>query len=103
MLFRVTEPGVPAFRLRKAEEGISVFDSDAVQPPLTEAEVLGGFRPGSSVVARSPAEVAAKGLRVIPVPGAGFLPQRIRDSHAEIRPFPGMTRVQFKQALRGLE
>jgi hypothetical protein len=100
---RVGEPGRPFFQLRPGEEGISVFDPFAVDPPLTEAEILQSFRPGSAAVVRSRDDVAAAGLTVVAVPGAGPLPQRLRDAHAEIRPGPGMTRPQFKQALRSLE
>lgn len=103
MLVRVTEEGRPAFQLRRGEEGISVFDLNAVQPPLTEAEILQGFRTGSQVVLCSAAEIEAKGLRVVPVPGTEPLPQRLREAHAEIRPGPAMTRSQFKQVLKELE
>jgi hypothetical protein len=48
MAVRVTEPGRPAFQLRKGEEGLSVFDPAAVQPPLTESEILDAFRLGST-------------------------------------------------------
>jgi hypothetical protein len=103
MLVRVTEAGRPAFQLRKGEEGISVFDLEAVQPALTEAEVLDAFRAGSCAIAFASAEVEAKGLQVVPIPGAEFLPARLREAHAEIRPGPAMTRAQFKQALKELE
>lgn len=103
MLVRVTERGRSAFQLRKGEEGISVFDLESVHPPLTEAEVLQSFRSGSQVITHSVDEIVAKGLRVVPIPGTEPLPQRLRDSHAEIRPAPGMTRAQFKQALKELE
>jgi hypothetical protein len=103
MLFRVAEPGKPAFQLRKGEEGLSVFDSDAVQPPLTETEVLDAFRPGSQIQVRKVAACVARGLRVIPVVGAAGFPDRVRLSHAEIRPGLAMNRAQFKQALRELE
>lgn len=103
MVVRVTEPGRPAFQLRKGEEGISVFDPDALQPPLTEEEILDHFRPGSILVARTLEELRVKGLEVVAIPGAESLPQRLRDAHAEIRPGPGMTRRQFKQALTELE
>jgi hypothetical protein len=103
MVVRITEADRPAFQLRKAEEGISVFDPAAVDPPLTEAEILAGFRPGSQAIQRTQAEIEAKGLQVVPIHGAETLPQRLRDAHAEIRPGPGMTRAQFKQALRELE
>ena len=103
MVVRVAEPGRPAFQLRKGEEGLSVFDLDAVNPPLTEAEVLDGLRAGNQVVVRSVAEIEAKGLRVVPIPGTGVLPQRLRDAHAEIRPGPKMGRSGFKQALKELE
>jgi hypothetical protein len=100
---RVGEPGRPCFQLRPGEQGISVFDSYAVDPPLTEDELLQSFRPGSTVMIKSTDEITATGLTVILVPGADPLPQRLRDAHAEIRPGPGMSRPQFKKALRSLE
>jgi hypothetical protein len=100
---RVAESGKPAFQLRKGEEGISVFNSEAVQPPLTEPEIVGVFRPGGVAVTRSLAEIEAKGLRVVAVAGADSLPDRLRAAHAEIRPGPGMNRTHFKQALQELE
>jgi len=103
MLIRVTEPGKPAFQLRGGEQGLSVFDDEAMDPPLTESEVLANFRPGSHVAARSLAEVHAKGLEVVPVPGAAPLSLRLRDAHMEIRAGQGMTRSQFKEALKELE
>jgi hypothetical protein len=103
LVVRVALPGRPAFQLRKGEEGLSVFDTDAVDPPLKEAEILSCFRPGSQPVVRSAPEIAANGLVVVPVPGVAPLPTRLRDAHAEIRPGPGMTRDKFKQALKELE
>ena len=103
MLIRVTEPGRAAFQLRKGEAGISVFDSEAVQPPLTEGEVLNAFRPGSRAVNRSLEELTSKGLRVAPMIGAESLPRRLREAHAEIRPGPNMARAQFKRTLQELE
>jgi 2-iminoacetate synthase ThiH len=103
MVVRVAEPGKPAFQLRKGEEGISVFDLQAVKPPLTEAEILDGFRVGNQTIVRSVAEIEQKGLQVVPIPGAEPLPERLRQAHAEIRPSPGMTRGQFKQILKELE
>jgi hypothetical protein len=103
MVVRVTEPGRPAFQLRKGEEGLSVFDLDAVNPPLTEAEILDAFRTGSVAIARSDTEIGAKGLSLFPIPGAGTLPRRLREAHVEIRPGPGMTRAEFKRALQELE
>src|SRR4051794_28342551 len=103
MLLRVMEPGRPAFQLRKGEEGVSIFDTDAIVPPLDEAEVLAGFRAGSAIVTLSATGIEAKGLRVIPVPGADPLPPRLRAAHAEIRPGLEMSRRQFKQALQELE
>jgi len=103
MVVRITEPGRPAFQLRKGEEGISVFDREAVKPPLTDSEILSSFRVGSLLVSRSQAEIEAKGLRVVPVPGAETLPERLRQAHAEIGPGPGMTRSEFKRALMELE
>ncbi len=103
MIIRITEPGRLGFQLRKGEEGISVFDTEAVEPPLTESEILDSFRLGSQAVARSVDEIEGKGLRVVPIAGVSPLPPRLCDAHAEIRPEPGMTRAQFKQALKELE
>ena len=103
MVVRVGEPGKPAFQLRKGEEGISVFDRDAVKPPLTDSEILNSFRAGSLLVSRSHAEIEVKGLRVVPVAGAETLPERLREAHAEIVPGPGMARSEFKKALMELE
>jgi hypothetical protein len=103
MVFRVAEPGKSAFQLRKGEEGLSVFDLLAVNPPLTEAEILDSFRAGSQTLIRTVSEIENKGLQVVPVPGAEPLPERLRQAHAEIRPGPGMTRGQFKQILKELE
>jgi hypothetical protein len=103
MLVRVAEAGRPAFQRRKGEEGLSVFLPDLVDPPLTEAEILENFRPGSVAVTRAESEVGARGLSLVPIPGADPLPPRLREAHAEIRPDPGMTRSEFKTALRELE
>ena len=100
---RVGEPGRPFFQLRPGEQGISVFDLNAVDPPLTEDELLQSFRPGSAVVIKSTDDITAAGLTIVPTQGAEPLPLRHRDAHAEIRPTPGMSRPQFKQALRSLE
>ena len=103
MIVRVTEPGRSAFQLRRGEEGLSVFDLDAVIPPLTETEILDCFRIGSYLVSRSLFEIEAKGLLVVPIPGAEPLPARLRIAHAEIRPALGMGRPQFKRALKELD
>lgn len=100
---RIAEPGKPAFQLRKGEEGILVLVPEAVQPPLTEAEILSCFRHNSLAIMRDLAEITAKGLQVVPMPGAEPLPSRLRDAHAEIRPDAGKSRAQFKQALQDLE
>src|SRR5947209_20271254 len=99
MVVRVTEPGRSAFQLRKGEEGLSVFDLEAVNPRLTESEILASFRPGSQAVVRGVEEIEQLGLQVVPFPGAEPLPLRLREAHAEIRPGPGMTRAEFKRAL----
>ncbi len=103
MILRVAAVGRPAFQLRRGEEGISVFDSEAVDPPLTDAEVLNSFRPGSILVRKSLADIQTRGLVVVPLPGAGSLSPRLRAAHAEIRSGAGMNRPQFKQALKDLE
>lgn len=100
---RVGVPGLPAFQLRKGEEGLSVFDPAAVDPPLTEGEILGAFRPGSVVLYRTVARLAGLGLELRPTEGADTLPDRLRAAHQEIRPGPGMTRTVFKTALKELE
>jgi hypothetical protein len=102
MILRVTEPGRPAFQLRKGEEGISVFVLEAADPPLTEVEILAAFRPGSQSILLDQSEVESKGLAVVSVPGANSLPERLREAHAELRPGAQMTRAQFKQALQEL-
>ncbi len=103
MVVRVTEPGRPAFQLRKGEEGLSLFDPAAVQPPLTESEILDAFRSGSILVVRDVAEIEERGLEVVPILGVESLPPRLREAHVEIRPGPGMTRAEFKQVLKELE
>jgi hypothetical protein len=103
VVVRVAEPGRPAFQLRKGEEGLSLFDPDLVDPPLTESEILEVFRSRSVLVVRSTTEVEARGLQVVPIPGTESLPPRMREAHVEIRPGAGMTRVEFKQALKELE
>ena len=103
MVVRVTELGRAAFQLRKGEEGVSLFDPGAVEPPLSESEILDAFRPGSVLVAREVAEIEARGLQVVSILGAESLPSRLREAHVEIRAGSGMTRTEFKQALRELE
>jgi len=103
MVVRVTEPGRPAFQLRKGEEGLSLFDSDAVEPPLTESDILEAFRPGSVLVFRAETVLQARGLRIVPILGAEPLPPRLRPAHVAIRPGAGMMRVGFKQAWKELE
>ncbi len=103
MFIRVGESGKPAFQLRKGEAGISVFDCDAVDPRLTDMEILEAFRADSVLVVRSREEIEAKGLVIVPTPGSASLPLRLRNAPAEILVGPGMTRGQFKKALQELE
>ncbi|HEX4610158.1 MAG TPA: hypothetical protein VH092_18340 [Urbifossiella sp.] len=103
VVIRVGSPGQPAFQLRRGEEGLSVFDPDAVDPPLTEDEILDAFRPGSTLVYRTLDQITDLGLAVAPSEGADTLPFRLRLSHAEIRPDSGMPRPAFKNALKSLE
>ena len=103
VVVRVGTPGSPAFQLRNGEAGLSVFDPSAVDPPLTEEEILDAFRPGSVVVYRTVEQITVLGLEVIPTEGADTLPDRIRAAHREIRPGAGMTRSAFKAALKDLE
>ena len=50
--------------------------------------------------------ISARGKRDARHPdpsGAEPLPARLRNAHAEIRPILGMSRTEFKQALKELE
>src|SRR5215210_745946 len=84
VVFRVYTPRLPAFRLRPGEEGLSVFIPELVDPPLTEAEVLHSFRPGSRVARVSVGRIEAQGLVLVTTSGAAVLPARLRAPHAEI-------------------
>jgi hypothetical protein len=103
MLVRVAEPDKPAFQLRKGEEGLSVFDTEAAQPPLTEEEILSSFRPGCIAILRPNDSVLKKGLIIAPILGAETLPQRLREAHVEIVAGAGMSRGRFKQLLKEFE
>lgn len=103
VVVRVGTPGQPAFQLRKGERGISVFGPDLVDPPLTEAEILEAFRPGSIVIYLPVARIADLKLELVQSPGADALPPRLQAAHAEIRPGPVMPRAAFKAALKDLE
>jgi hypothetical protein len=103
IFIRVFTPGNRKFQLRKGELGISVFDPGAVNPPLTETEILASFRPGSQSVSRTEAEIHAQGLTIISVPGGSQLPYRLQMAHVEIQAGLGMKRDQFKAALKRLE
>lgn len=103
MIIRVAVPGGTAFQLRKGEEGISVFDTVATDPPLSEDEILAAFRPYCMAIIRTKVEIGAKGLQIVPVEGSESLPERLRQAHAEIRPGWNMLRLEFKKALKELE
>lgn len=75
----------------------------AVDPPLTEDEILAAFRPGSIVVYRPASVIEEHGLQLLPTPGAESLPERLRAAHREIGAGEGMDRPTFKAALRNLE
>ena len=100
---RVGTPDQPAFQLRKGERGLSVFDPSAVDPPLTEAEILEPFRPGSIVLYRRMEQIVAAGLTLVATDGADVLTHRLRVAHREIGPTAGMSRAEFKAALKLLE
>ena len=102
MFVRVTEPGKPGFQLRKGELGLSVFDTDAIDPPLSNDEILEAFRPESQLIVRSREQIERRGLTIAMLPGEG-LPDRLRAAHAEIRAGADMTRPQFEKALQELE
>ncbi|MGL6096351.1 MAG: hypothetical protein ACRC7O_11220 [Fimbriiglobus sp.] len=80
-----------------------MFDPDAVDPPLTEAELLEPFRAGSVVLYRSVAQIAEFGLVLMSTDGADLLSDRLRAAHREIVPGMNMTRSGFKAALKLLE
>jgi hypothetical protein len=103
MLVRVAEPNKLAFQLRKGEEGLSLFDTDAVDPSLTEGEILEAFREGSVAIYCSRATVEHAQLQLVAALGSESLPERLRLAHFEVRPGPNMTRPQFKTALKELE
>ncbi len=103
VVVRVATPGQPSFQLRKGELGISVFDLNGVDPPLTEEEILAPFRDGSVVVYRTLDQIAVAGLIVIETPGADAIPQRLQQAHREITSPPTASRGEFKSALKRLE
>ena len=109
---RVFEEGNPKFQLRPGEEGLSVFDANAVGPE----DVLPHFREGSLLTTRQIAEIEKRNLQVLSTPGHESLPQHLIDAHMEIRPSVEMIqeaaaqglsqkalRKRFKKALKELE
>jgi len=50
------------------------FDTETVDPPLTDAEILDAFRADSQLTSRSREEIEAKGLIIVPVTGYAPLP-----------------------------
>lgn len=103
VVIRIGSPGAVAFQLRKGEEGLSVFDPIAVEPPLSDEEILDAFRPGSILVYRTVEQITSLGLTILATDGFESLPQRLRMAHREIMPAPPMSRSQFKAALKELE
>ena len=85
--------------MRKGEEGLSVFDADK----LIEAEILPNFRSESRLSTQQRQLIESFGLKVAKTPGDSSLPQTLQENHWEIRPGDGMTRNQFKAALKMLE
>lgn len=102
-LMRVASPDRLAFQLRKGEQGLSVFDPDGSEPPLTEEEILDAFCLGSVVVYRTHTQIKGLGLEIVICEGAEMLPERLRVAHREIRPRAGMNRSSFKTAIKELE
>jgi hypothetical protein len=98
-VYRVVELGKPRFQLRQGEEGLSVFDAGKVQPE----DVLPAFRPGSLVITLEVEWLESFGLQVVRTPGELRLPKLLQENHMVISPGTGMTRKQFKQALKVLE
>jgi hypothetical protein len=85
--------------LRQGEEGLSVFDARHVKPE----DIVPAFRPGSSVLSQDVEWLESFGLQLVKTPGDPQLPKLLQDNHAIICPGKGMTRKQFKQALKLLE
>jgi len=98
-IHRVYNAGKPRFQLRQGEEALSAFNGEIVGP----AEILPSPRSGSLIVTVEIAMFESFGLTVKPTPGDPSLPQPLQDNHLEIGPSEGMTRKQFKAALRALE
>ena len=103
MIIRVGESGKPAFQLRKGEKGLSAFDTELVDPLLTDDEITSAFRTGSILVLRTKDEITTKGLIIEEIEGAETLPIRLRLAHVEIRSGPNMDRAAFKRVLSELE
>lgn len=98
-IHRVYNAGKPRFQLRQGEAGLSVFDAEKV----TLADILPSFRVGSLITTQEIALIESFGLSVVHTPGDPMLPQLLQDNHMEIHAGDGMTRKQFKVALRALE
>jgi len=96
---RVFEDGKPKFQLRKGEAGLSIFDADK----LVEEEILPNFRLGSRLSTHQRQFIESFGLKIEKTLGDSALPQELQENHWEIRPGDGMTRNQFKAALKLLE
>jgi hypothetical protein len=96
---RVYDERKPKFQLRKGEEGLSVFNADK----LLEADILPNFRPGSRLTTHQSQLIESFGLKIEKTSGDSSLPQKLQENHWEIRPGDGMTRNQFKVALKILE
>ena len=96
---RIYQPGKPRFQLRQGEEAISVFDAESVAP----ADVFPSFRPGNLIITVEIAMIESFGLMVAKTPGDPTLPDILQENHLDIQPREGMTRKQFKAALRALE
>jgi YD repeat-containing protein len=91
IFLRATNPGDGDFERRDGEPlDISVFKNTAVDPPITDAEVLESFtKPGTGVTRVTEAEIEAADLVVVPTFGDASLPPRLREAHQSIQPKPG--------------
>lgn len=79
-----------------------MFDTNGVEPALSEDEVLNAFRIDSYAVVVGTQQIDDCRLQISEIAGAAGLPDRLRMCHREIRPGAGMTRQEFKQALKRL-
>ena len=94
---RSVRPGEQVFRLSSStDEGVSVFDAGEVEPDEITPHLKGEVKTINSEL------VEKHGLTLEKTPGAENLPENLRENHWEIKPGDGMSRNQYKKALKAL-